>query len=250
MNPSQSQPHYYAVIPADVRYCKDLESNAKLLYGEITALCNKEGYCWASNKYFAELYDVEIRTVQRWLKSLSDNKFIFISNEQDENKQSIRKIYLKDPSQIIYGGDKNVMGGVTKMSWGGDKNVAPSIYNTTTNVVVVGETPCFVVDSERKITKDDVYHHSLAARTDWVPEEIEEAWQAYINAKHPVSDPIKYIDGIINKKRVIATQKNKEKRTCQSKYNNHKTFSNVRSENTNQKPMECVTSEQILGRFA
>jgi len=73
-----NQPSYYAIIPAAVRYCKNLEPNAKLLYGEITALCNQEGYCWASNRYFAELYDVEIRTVQFWIESLVKNNFILV----------------------------------------------------------------------------------------------------------------------------------------------------------------------------
>ena len=52
-------PNYYAIIPSNVRY-SDLKPNAKLLYGEITALSNKHGFCFASNKYFANLYKKKI----------------------------------------------------------------------------------------------------------------------------------------------------------------------------------------------
>ena len=47
------RPNYYAIIPADVRYDKRLKPIERLLYGEITCLSNKEGYCFASSNYFA-----------------------------------------------------------------------------------------------------------------------------------------------------------------------------------------------------
>ena len=67
---------YYAIIPAKVRYDKKIPIGARMLYGEITALCNQLGYCYASNKYFAELYEVKIRTIQRWIEFLEKRKFI------------------------------------------------------------------------------------------------------------------------------------------------------------------------------
>ena len=69
-------PHYYAIIPAKVRYDKELCLGARMLYGEITALCNKEGYCWATNKYFAELYAISIGTASVWINSLVKKGYI------------------------------------------------------------------------------------------------------------------------------------------------------------------------------
>lgn len=67
---------YFAIIPANVRYDKKLTANAKLLYGEITALANEKGYCWAGDRYFAELYGVSKTTIQSWIKALTDNGYI------------------------------------------------------------------------------------------------------------------------------------------------------------------------------
>lgn len=77
-------PGYYAIIPATVRYDKSLTSGAKLLYGEITALCSKEGYCWATNRYFASLYDTSEKTITRWVKQLKDGGYINCKNKYDE----------------------------------------------------------------------------------------------------------------------------------------------------------------------
>ena len=48
----ENKKNYYAVIPAEVRYAKNLKANEKLMYGELTALANEKGYCYASNEYF------------------------------------------------------------------------------------------------------------------------------------------------------------------------------------------------------
>ena len=71
-----TKPNYYAVIPAEVRYNKKLTPNAKLLYAEITALCNMNGKCTASTEYFCRLYEVSRVSIQKWLKILEDNNYI------------------------------------------------------------------------------------------------------------------------------------------------------------------------------
>jgi hypothetical protein len=72
----EEQPNYYAIIPADVRYSKNIVPQAKLLYGEITSLTNKKGWCWAKNSYFASLYDVKEPTISVWISSLIKNGFL------------------------------------------------------------------------------------------------------------------------------------------------------------------------------
>lgn len=73
------RPSYYAIIPANVRYDTEISPNAKLLYGEITALCNQKGFCWATNEYFSKLYGVSDRTIRTLLKQLQDKNYIKIN---------------------------------------------------------------------------------------------------------------------------------------------------------------------------
>lgn len=85
---------YYAIIPANVRYDKELKDKAKLLYGEITALCNEKGYCWATNNYFAELYGVSKETISRLVSNLADKGYLKVELIY-EGKQIIeRRLYI------------------------------------------------------------------------------------------------------------------------------------------------------------
>lgn len=86
---------YYAIIPANVRYDDDLKPNSKLLYGEITALCNEKGYCWASNSYFAELYGVKKETVSRWISDLEDRGYINVDLIYKEGSNQIINRYIR-----------------------------------------------------------------------------------------------------------------------------------------------------------
>ena len=76
MTNEYENPTYYAIIPANVRYDKRLTADEKLMYGEITALSSKTGECWATNQYFANLYDVDKATISRRISKLVNCGYI------------------------------------------------------------------------------------------------------------------------------------------------------------------------------
>ena len=86
---------YYAVIPANIRYDNDVPPNAKLLYGEITALCNQKGYCWATNDYFAQLYGCSKNSVSRWISILKDKGYVSVEIIYKEGSKEIKDRYIQ-----------------------------------------------------------------------------------------------------------------------------------------------------------
>lgn len=89
---------YYGILPAEVRYDKELPANAKLLFVEVTSLCRQQGYCWATNAYFADLLGATERTVTRWVKILCDKGYCFTTTKtfrwQDGTVKKVRYICL------------------------------------------------------------------------------------------------------------------------------------------------------------
>lgn len=101
------QPGFWAVLPANVRYDRELTPNEKILYTEITAMTQAVGYCYASNKYFASLYGVAEPTIRRYIQHLREQGYIQVMMEGNE-----RRIYqvLKAPDIPEDGALKNERG--------------------------------------------------------------------------------------------------------------------------------------------
>ena len=87
-------PSYYGILPANIRYDNRLKPMEKILYSEITALSNKTGECWSSNKYFADLYDVTQNTVSIWVCHLVELGHINRRIKYKENSKQIESRYL------------------------------------------------------------------------------------------------------------------------------------------------------------
>lgn len=130
------QPNYYSILTAEVRYDKELTPNAKLLYSEITCLTNKNGKCWASNNYFAALYEVSPITISRWINELAKKGYINISMQYLPNSKQIEKRIIGiNKNDNTY--KQNSLGGINKIVKGGINKIVKdnttSINNTSNN---------------------------------------------------------------------------------------------------------------------
>lgn len=94
------RPAYWAVIPASVRYDQNLPPNAKLLYGEITALSNAKGYCSARNAYFADLFGLGEKSVSRLIAILAKGGYLRVEVIRNEKNEVVERRTVP-----IYGAD-------------------------------------------------------------------------------------------------------------------------------------------------
>ena len=139
---------YYAIIPSYIRYNKNISNGAKLLYGEITALCNEQGYCWAKNKYFADLYGVSKNTVSRWIGELIDNNYILSQITYDSQTKEI----LERSLSLVYTYHQNCVDPIIK---NGD---TPIIKNGEDNNTLLNNT-FNNTNKEKEVLKEkDIFH--------------------------------------------------------------------------------------------
>lgn len=143
------RPSYYAVIPADVRYDEVIPPNAKLLYGEISALIGKDGFCYASNAYFMKLFGFSDPTISRLISQLEKAGYIQREIEKDDSGQvKRRKIYLSVSVPDIQPPIKNDTTLPSKLMGGGIKNDGENNKSNTRKEKNKKEKPEPLTDEE------------------------------------------------------------------------------------------------------
>lgn len=172
---------YWAQLPSEVRYSGELSSTAKLLYAELSALIGEDGYCWATNNYFAGVLGVSERTISRMITQMESAGFIRCEMAATDNG-SERRIYAGAFFPGRGGIDKNVYtprGGLDKIVEGGlDKNVHPHnsrlyIHDNTNPPIVPPEGGNARAGSKKG-------GRTVSTPT-WKPERFEKFWKAYPN---------------------------------------------------------------------
>lgn len=110
--------NYYIILPAQVLHDNKLTPLARLIYGELSALANINGYAWISNQKLADKYEVSLRTINNSLSALKDYGYIRTELFYKENSKEVerREIYIEPhennfmtPMKKIAGGSRNKM---------------------------------------------------------------------------------------------------------------------------------------------
>ena len=179
---------YYAVIHAFVRYDSELTPNAKLLYGEITALCNEKGYCFASNKYFADLYSVKTRSITDWISQLKDKGYIKLKLLYKENSKEVksREIYITNFREVS------------------QKNTPPIENNHQVNNIIYNNNN--TVNNKSK-EYSDIVLKSFEPICNLFPPQTRPKTQAEKNAWLDCIDKLERLDGYSPRKVYFISQK-------------------------------------------
>ena len=156
------KPSYWAVIPACVRYDASLPPNAKLLYAEISALCDDTGYCFASNEYFASNFELGVKSIQRLLKTLCDHSYISVDVVRDPKTNEVLE-------RRIFAGI-NPAGRIAPPS---PQKRGVEQYNSFNNI------PPIVPQGDMRAHKRKRKRKEPRERPDWKPDRFDGFWKFY-----------------------------------------------------------------------
>ena len=174
----KEQPNYYAIIPSGVRYDKDLTPNAKLLYAEITSLLSMGGECYASNKYFSELYGKNKVTISRWIKELKERGYISVSYTYKEGSNEIANRYIQICFTPLSKNDKGVL---TKMLKSNNTSINNKSINNKGNFKkpLIKDIKDYCLERKNNIDAENFY--DFYESKGWqIGKEIMKSWKACV----------------------------------------------------------------------
>lgn len=95
----ENKQSYYMNIPAKV-WDSELNAKAILMYGHITVLANKEGYCYSGNAYFEKVLNISTSSTSRYMNELEKLQLIKRVLIYKKNSKEIaqRRIYITEPA--------------------------------------------------------------------------------------------------------------------------------------------------------
>lgn len=166
------KPAYWAVLPARVRYDEELRPNAKLIYAEISAMSDATGFCWATNRYLADLFGLTKNTVSGLVAQLAERGYVQLEIVKGETGEiTERRIWLSEVHPPI---PKNRDTPIPKKS----DTPIPKNRDTTMNNTSLEQVPPYSPPTGGRRRKPE---HKDAP--DWEPERFLKLWAWYPHDK-------------------------------------------------------------------
>jgi len=183
------KPNYYAILSAEVRYDNRLRPNVKLLYAEITALCDMNKQCFASNRYFSELYGKSKGAISGWISELVRYGYISSEYTYKEGTKEIEYRYIK----ILKGGIIENNNTLLKKTL---KNNTTSINTTSTNISIrrlkfVNDVSLFDYDKKILDSFTDYWTEPNKSNTK-MKFELQQTWSTNLRLKNWVKNQKKW----------------------------------------------------------
>ncbi len=91
-NEDNNMPNKYSILPAEIRYNKNLSFGEKVMYAEITACADENGVCTVTNEHFLRAFDKSTKWISNSITNLKRNGYIDVSIYK--SKGNYRKIRL------------------------------------------------------------------------------------------------------------------------------------------------------------
>lgn len=94
---------YLCTIPNAVLCCESLPANAKIHFGCLAGLAQRNGYCWATDIQLAEMHGVSVSQIVRWHDKLEAENFIKRETENVSYRDSEGRLLWKKKRKIYVG---------------------------------------------------------------------------------------------------------------------------------------------------
>lgn len=232
--------NYFSMIP-NIIFMLCLDPYALSLYMHYKKIAGDHGSCFQTKATIAketQMSESVIKSKNKILstpfKELGGKPLIKITHRKDEsgnnkpNLVEITDIWPENIKIMSTGFSQNPGGGSQKTQGGSQKTTEQEPLKQKPFVVVgeegeEGETNTSKEQEPKPpdpvFTESDMYAIALRKKLDYTTEELKYAWSVFQDVKYPISDPMKYIEGIIYNTRLKdQSQANKQmykrKRQC------------------------------------
>ena len=174
---------FWSVIPATVLDDMQLPANAKILYGFLSSLMQREGYCWPSNAQLAEAMHCSEDVITRWIAALGKAGHIKITVEPNRKTGGkIRRIFPSLPEPVL------------QENAGGYSDKYPSTYSDKNPRVVGQKSESLYIDGKKKEKKKRNIKEmsvgaSLLERCEPLGFEVVSAMQSFLMMRAELKKP-------------------------------------------------------------